>query len=476
MQYQIIGNLACVKINRCIDHSKQIKEGDVFVSQTNDRTYIEEAIQRGAIAVLTEVYIHDCSVPQIIIPIEMNCFIQRISTISYELYGKKMKTIGITGTNGKTTVASFIGQLLMQQSKSVCVIGTLGVFVNGQKIELCLRSNTTLPFYDFIQVVKYCYEQNVEFIILEASSQGLLDQRLSNYPIDVGVFLNIGKDHIEFHGGMVPYKKSKELLVLQSKKLVVNDDDSWCKSVGNRAHIPVTRFGENKKNEVVYQNIDYTNENVKYRFRISNEELQVEMTNSGYYNGMNLAAAIAVLVALRIPLREIRTVKLPKGRLERINNKEGIEVLVDYAHTPDALEASLSAISAYAKQNVFVVFGCGGNRDKQKRKWMGEVATKFSTKAIITNDNPRNEHPDDIINDIMCGADKGKVIIQKDRKQAIILALSIAKKGDIVLIAGKGHEQEQIIEDSVVPFSDHEVIRNYFEELDGLMTKKDPVA
>lgn len=476
MQYEIVGHLELETVNRWIDHSKQIREGDVFVSETNNRIFLDEAIQRGAVAVLSDSFIADCVIPQIIIPAEMDRLKERISTITYELYGKQMKTIGITGTNGKTTVASFVGQLLMQQNKSVCVIGTLGVFVNGKKIEQYLRSNTTLPFYDFIQVVKYCSENNVEYIVLEASSQGLLDQRLGIYPMNVGVFLNIGKDHIEFHGGMVPYKKSKELLTLLSKQLVINDDDEWCRSIAENSPLPIIRFGANYSNEVVFEKANYKREMVKYKFLVKEKELQVCMSNSGYYNGSNLAAAIGVLEALNLPIEKVQNVTLPKGRLERISNKEGIEVLIDYAHTPDALEASLSSINAYASHNVYVVFGCGGNRDKQKRKWMGKVATNYATKAIITNDNPRNENPEDIIKEIISGANKEKVIIEMDRKKAIYLALSIAKKGDIVLIAGKGHEQEQIVHNVVVPFSDHEVAQSYFDALGGVITKNDPVA
>ncbi|MFJ8066232.1 UDP-N-acetylmuramoyl-L-alanyl-D-glutamate--2,6-diaminopimelate ligase [Psychrobacillus sp. NPDC096426] len=463
-------------INRFIDHSKQIKEGDVFVSETGNRVFIEEAIQNGAQAILTEYFIHDCSVPQVILPTDMHLLKEKISRMTYEMYGKQIKTIGITGTNGKTTVASFIGQLLMQQQKTVCVIGTLGVFINGQKLDYSFRSNTTLPFYDFLQVVKYCYEHKVEYIVLEASSQGLLDNRLGVYPIDLGVFLNIGKDHLEFHGGMVPYKKSKELLATLSKQLVVNDDDEWCKSIAEKTELPVIRFGEQYTNDVIYQTVDYSTEIVHYKFFVRDKEVQLSMKNSGYYNGMNIAAAIASLTALNIPVEEIKALTLPKGRLEQIQNSKGVEVLIDYAHTPDALEACLSTISSYAKKDIYVVFGCGGNRDKQKRKGMGEVATKYATKAIITSDNPRNERPEDIIAEIVSGVELQKVIIEPDRKKAIVLALRSAKKGDVILIAGKGHEQEQIADGLVVPFSDHQVVRNYLEELDGLITKNDPVA
>lgn len=476
LDYKITGDLKDFKINRFIDHSKQIKEGDVFVSETGNRVFIEEAIQNGATAILNDYFIQDCSVPQIILPTDMHLLKERISYMTYELYGKQIKTIGITGTNGKTTVASFVGQLLMQHQKTVCVIGTLGVFINGKKLEQRFRSNTTLPFYDFMQVVKYCFEQKVEYIVLEASSQGLLDNRLGMYPIDLGVFLNIGKDHLEFHGGMVPYKKSKELLATISKQLVINDDDEWCQSIAEKTILPVIRFGEKYTNDVIYQNVDYSNEMVHYKFWVRDKEVHLKMKNSGYYNGMNIAAAIACLTALEIPFGEIKALTLPKGRLEQIHNSIGVEVLIDYAHTPDALEACLSTITSYAKKDIYVVFGCGGNRDRQKRKGMGEVATKYATKAIITSDNPRNERPEDIIADIVSGVDPSKVMIEPDRKKAIKLALQTAQEGDVILIAGKGHEQEQIAQGSIVPFSDHQVVCNYFEEVGGFITKNDPVA
>ncbi|MFJ7825072.1 UDP-N-acetylmuramoyl-L-alanyl-D-glutamate--2,6-diaminopimelate ligase [Psychrobacillus sp. NPDC096623] len=463
-------------MSKIVNFSKQIKEGDLFIAERKDRRIIDEAIHLGASAVISDTFIADCSVPQIIIPSDMERLKERIGKKTYELYGRKVRTVAITGTNGKTTVSFFIGQLLRQQGKSVCVIGTLGVFINGKKLEQNFRNNTTLPFYDFIQIVHYCYEHSIEFIILEASSQGLLDNRLGNYPIDIGVFLNIGKDHLEFHGGMVPYKKSKELLVPLCTKLVVNADDEWCRTVAQNSFLPIISFGLDGRNTVVFQQENDKEEEITYKFKVKKEEVEVKMRNSGFYNGMNLAAALASLCALNIPIQKIEPLTLPNGRFQHVDNNNGINVLIDYAHTPDALEACLSTIKAFAKNNIYVVFGCGGNRDKKKRNEMGKVATTFATQAIITSDNPRNEKPTDIIKDIVSGLDKKKFRIEPDRKQAIIYALKMAKAGDTVLIAGKGHEQEQILQDLVVPFSDRDVVNDYFEEVGGLITKNDPVA
>nr|WP_205964013.1 UDP-N-acetylmuramoyl-L-alanyl-D-glutamate--2,6-diaminopimelate ligase [Psychrobacillus sp. BL-248-WT-3] len=474
MEYKIFGDLNGITVHRFIDHSKQIQLGDVFVWESNNRTFVEEAIQRGANLVITQHYIPDCSVPQIVLPSDMFLLKDKIAYLTYKKYGQKIKTVGITGTNGKTTVASFIGQLLKQQQKSVCVIGTLGVYVNGEKLERQFRNNTTLPFYDFIQVVRYCYDHDVEYIVLEASSQGLLDNRLGSYPMDVAVFLNIGKDHLEFHGGMVPYKKSKELLIPLARKLVVNNNDEWCRSIAQKAYIPTIRFGNQKGNDVIFSNEKYLNEEVKYEYEVNGKETSVIMRNSGYHNGMNLAAALGAMLGLGLPCEMIYPVNLPAGRLQRVQNNKGIEVLIDYAHTPDALEACLSSITVYAKKNIFVVFGCGGNRDKQKRKWMGEVASKYATKAIITSDNPRNEEPEAIIAEIIQGIDPSKVMVEANRRNAIRLALATAQEGDVVLIAGKGHEKEQIIKEVVLPFSDLEVVQSYFDE--GVITKNDPVA
>ncbi|WP_427138486.1 UDP-N-acetylmuramoyl-L-alanyl-D-glutamate--2,6-diaminopimelate ligase [Psychrobacillus psychrodurans] len=463
-------------MSKIVNFSKQIKEGDIFICERNSRRIIDEAIHLGAVAVISEVFLADCCVPQIIIPSDMERFKQRICEKTYELYGKKVKTVAITGTNGKTTVAFFIGQLLMQQRKSVCVIGTLGVFINGKQLKQNFRNNTTLPFYDFIQIVHYCYEHSVEFIILEASSQGLLDNRLGSYPIDVGVFLNIGKDHLEFHGGMVPYKKSKELLVPLCTTLVVNADDEWCRTVAQNSFLPIISFGVDARNTVTFQQKNDNEDEITYQFYVKNEEIEVKMKNSGFYNGMNLAAALASLWALKVPLHNIKPLMLPNGRFQHVDNNKGIKVLIDYAHTPDALEACLSTIDAFSKNNIYVVFGCGGNRDKKKRNEMGKVATTFATQSIITSDNPRDENPTDIIKEIVRGLDKKKYHIEPDRKKAIIYALQIAKEGDVVLIAGKGHEQEQILHDLVVPFSDRDVVSSYFEEVGGLITKNDPVA
>ena len=463
-------------MSKIVNFSKQIKEGDIFIAETNNRRILDEAIHLGAIAVISDVFIADCSVPQIIIPSDLERLKERIGKKTYELYGKKIKTVAITGTNGKTTVAFFIGQLLMQQRKSVCVIGTLGVFINGKQLEQNFRNNTTLPFYDFIQIVHYCYEHSVEFIILEASSQGLLDNRLGNYPIDIGVFLNIGKDHLEFHGGMVPYKKSKELLVPLCTKLVINAEDEWCRTVAQNSFLPNISFGLDARNTVVFQQENDKDDEIMYKFKVKNEEIKVRMRNSGFYNGMNLAAALASLWALSIPIQNVKPLALPNGRFQHVDNDKGIKVLIDYAHTPDALEACLSTIKSIAKNNIYVVFGCGGNRDKKKRNEMGRVATAFATQAIITSDNPRNEKPVDIIKEIVRGLDMNKYRIEPDRKQAIIYALQMAEAGDTVLIAGKGHEQEQILHDLVVPFSDRDVVNAYFEEEGGLITKNDPVA
>ena len=477
LTYSVIGDFSVCRMSKIVNFSKQIKEGDIFISERNDRDIIDEVIQLGAIAVISETFIADCSIPQIIIPNGLERLKERIGKKTYELYGKKVKTVAITGTNGKTTVSFFIGQLLMQQRKSVCVIGTLGVFINGKQLEQNFRNNTTLPFYDFIQIVHYCYEHSVEFIILEASSQGLLDNRLGNYPIDIGVFLNIGKDHLEFHGGMVPYKKSKELLVPLCTKLVVNADDEWCRTVAQNSFLPIISFGVDTRNTVVFQQNDDQDDEITYKFKVKLQEIEVPMKNSGFYNGMNLAAALASLCALNIPLlQNIKPLTLPNGRLQHVDNNKGIKVLIDYAHTPDALEACLSAIKGFAKNNIYVVFGCGGNRDKKKRNEMGRVATTFATKAIITSDNPRNENPADIIKEIVRGLDKTKYQIEPDRKQAINYALQMAEEGDTVLIAGKGHEQEQILHDLVVPFSDRDVVNAYFKEEGGLITKNDPVA
>jgi UDP-N-acetylmuramoyl-L-alanyl-D-glutamate--2,6-diaminopimelate ligase len=310
----------------------------------------------------------------------------------------------------------------------------------------------------------------VSHIVLEASSLGLSTFRLDHCKIDVGLLLNVGVDHYDEHGGKSQYIDAKKRLFKMAKHVVVNMDDDVCVQMSQASPQSCTFFGTKQEAEV-----HLSNQNGKLKLSSGNEEGELYLTVPGEFNHMNVAAAISALLVLGFPLKNILShtlyLQLPEGRMQHLQ-RDGVTVYVDFAHTPDALEAVLRSISSTCTGKLITVFGCGGDRDRGKRKEMGELAALYSSSVIVTSDNPRNEDPLSIIADIMegFGDDCNAIEAEPDRKLAIEKAISRAYSGDIVLIAGKGHEKTQQTADGVFPFSDQEhAERALFEKKNELI-------
>nr|WP_255723335.1 UDP-N-acetylmuramoyl-L-alanyl-D-glutamate--2,6-diaminopimelate ligase [Sporosarcina sp. ACRSL] len=370
-----------------------------------------------------------------------------ISHASAKLAGNPSESvtiIAVTGTNGKTTVTHFIGQLLGMLGKQAAVIGTTGLFMNGEKIYLDLPDMTTLPAEYLHPLLKKCVDDGMEYVVMEASSLGLSTSRLDHCKIDIGVFLNIGVDHYEEHGSKEAYVAAKKRLTTMARNLIVNADDRQCVELVNGTDRPVHFFNEWM---VAGEPVPYS----LYRIPLP-----------GRHNRLNALAAVTVLHLLGydqfdiLPLCSLLT--LPEGRLQRIDGGD-VTVFIDYAHTPDALQTVLASLTEESTGELITVFGCGGNRDRGKRPQMGKIASTYSTKVFITSDNPRDEEPASIIEEILAGicSEDDKVIVELDRRRAIEHAVRYAKEGDIVLIAGKGHEKTQQIGHELFTFSDYDV-------------------
>lgn len=459
------GESFAVPITGVTEHSGRVKPGDLFVARiggcTDGMNYIREAIQSGAAAVVVdremteEIAIHT---PLITVP-DANHFLAYASAQLAGNPSEQLTVIAITGTNGKTTVAHFIGQLLQFVGVKAAVMGTLGLFIDGVHMPYALPKLTTLPAEYLHPVLKRCVEQGVTHFILEASSMGLEAGRLAYCDIDTGVFLNISEDHYDEHGSQAAYIQAKQRLVKMADKLMVNRDDPNCRDIAEEREAEVMYFGQS--HEACMQ------------YRLSEGKISLK-TPSGYYpftiwtkeafNQMNAIAAMSVLFSFGFSPMDIdgavHRLKLPEGRMERIVADE-FEVIIDYAHTPDALKLVLEAIRKVCDGKIIVVFGCGGNRDQGKRRRMGEIAGRYAEKVIITSDNPRRENPQKIIDEIAAGIREsgGDFTGEIDRQVAIQSAISYAKKGDIILIAGKGHEKTQEIAGCKFPFSDREMVR-----------------
>lgn len=442
------------------ENSKAVKPGFIFIARKGEKvdgiSYIKEAIRSGASAIVIDRPLElevSSEIPIILVP-DCRKFLSHASARLSGNPSERLTIIAITGTNGKTTVSHFIGQLLKDFGMKSAVIGTLGVFIDGVQAPYHIPSMTTLPAEYLHPLLKDFEAQGITHVIMEASSLGLSTYRLEDCHIDIGIVLNIGADHYDEHGGRDAYIQAKQKLFEMANHLVVNGDDEVCLNMARNITKPITFFGTQR-----IADIQLVEDTGIHKLKVNAFEDKLKLPFSELFNQMNALAAIGALHVLSYPLKEIISystrLSLPEGRMQRIE-QNGVTVIIDYAHTPDALETVLNSLAQECTGKMITVFGCGGNRDKGKRKEMGEVAAYYSSSVIVTSDNPRDENPLAIIRDIIEGFANGSTAVQVevDRFKAILRAIESANEGDIVVIAGKGHEKTQQIANQVLPFSD----------------------
>ncbi len=462
-----IGNTFKLPIKGVTEHSKRVKPGFLFVARKGNCedgfSYIEEAIRLGASAIVVDrtmpIYLE---VPVIVVPNGRRF----LSYASARLAGnpsERLTIIAVTGTNGKTTVSHFIGQLLKSVSVKAAVLGTLGVLVDGVKTSLETPQMTTLPAEYLHPLLAECEKNGVTHVVMEASSLGLSTERLTHCEIDLGLLLNIGEDHYDEHGSQEAYLQAKKRLIQMADTVIVNRDDEQCMKLAQTAIKKSIYFGE--ANQADFQLIK---KNAYMMLKTPTGQSEIKLKKMANFNQLNVLAAISTLDVLSYTFKKIeapvRRLTLPEGRMERIE-RSGVTVMIDYAHTPDALETVLQSLDEACQRNIIVVFGCGGDRDQGKRKKMGEVASRYATMVIVTSDNPRYEDPVQIINDVVEGILPNTMYdIEIDRKKAIQKAITKAQDKDIVVIAGKGHEKTQQIGGKVYPFSDKDIAEQYLLE------------
>ncbi|EPD52909.1 UDP-N-acetylmuramyl-tripeptide synthetase [Paenisporosarcina sp. HGH0030] len=447
------------------ENSKEIQAGDVFVvikgKNANGATYINEAIENGAVCIIAEDREHEKMCREVAFGIVPNTrtFLSHACARVHGNPSKQLHVVAVTGTNGKTTVSHMIGQMLTMLGYQTAVIGTLGLFINGKKVDENFPSLTTWSASHLHQTFARLLKMNITHVIIEASSMGLAQHRLDHCSIQQGVFLNLGHDHLEDHEGIESYKKAKCKLMDISRKVVVNKDDSFWLEKGKECTKELNWFGEEF---IQLKEIKPVSTNVTIFDEGDCDGYDVEVGFTGLYNISNIAAAIATIRQLDIPMSSIipllPNITLPPGRFQFILKKP-FQVVIDYAHTPEALQHLLSSASRITEGRLLVVFGCGGNRDQAKRSAMGEIAAFYSHSMWVTSDNPRLEDPLKICQQIVGNLpETSKIHIEVDRAAAIQQALRYCKPGDLLCIAGKGHESTQHIGDQVIPFSDEQTV------------------
>lgn len=454
--------------------SRRVTPGDTFVAlagaHQDGSQFIDQALQQGAGLILTEGQVADCtplakSVYQVTVP-ELR---QRLSAIAGAWFGapsQSMSMVAITGTNGKTTCSHWLAQVLNAPQTPAASIGTLGYGLAGQP--LTMTGLTTPDAIATQQILAELKADGAGSVVMEVSSHSLDQGRVAGVEFDVAVFTNIGRDHLDYHGSMDNYVASKTRLMKFSslRAAVINLDDLYA-DFFLQALLPEVKrltYSLREAADFGFKNIEYRLEGVAATLITPEGNFDVELPVWGEFNLQNILAVLATGYSLCQPLSNL-VAALPRlqpvaGRLELVDRGADLTVLVDFAHTPDALCSVLSAIRQHSTQRLWCVFGCGGDRDSGKRPLMAEIAEHIADEIVVTSDNPRSESPQEIINDVMGGfARPEKVHSIPDREAAIRYAINNASAGDCILIAGKGHENYQLIGSERLPFSDVAVAR-----------------
>jgi UDP-N-acetylmuramoyl-L-alanyl-D-glutamate--2,6-diaminopimelate ligase len=422
-----------------------------------------EALRRGAVAVVVARWL-ELDAPQVLVPSVRRA----MGPISAEIFGRPAETMtvtGVTGTNGKTTVVHLLDAVFRASGLTTGAIGTVGAHAAGEAIPL---ARTTPEAPDLHRVFARMRDAGVAAVAMEVSSHALGDDRVGGVMFDAAVFTNLSQDHLDHHGTMDAYFAAKASLFApdRTRRAVVNVDDPW----GRRllpAAVPVVTYGLDPSAEVRAEDLRATTEGLA--FRVGGRAVASPLR--GAFNVWNCLATIAVARVLGIDddaiARGLADADHVPGRMEPIDARDGSLVVVDYAHTPDSIRNVLAAARPLATGRVIVVFGCGGDRDRGKRFPMGAAATQGADLAVITTDNPRSEDPRSIIDEVARGAAAGggRYEVEPERRAAIRLALERAGPGDVVVIAGKGHETQQEFADAAVPFDDRVVAREELERI-----------
>lgn len=457
--------------------SRQVKAGHLFVALKGAKTdgvlFVEEAIARGAIALAADhVLASPPGIPTLKIQ-DARRFLAEASLVIYQDPASHLQLVAITGTNGKTTTSCLVDAIFRRAGLRSCLIGTLGMRIGNQPFP---SSHTTPEASDLTAFLSQARLSGCTHGALEVSSHALVLKRVFGTRFVVGVFSNLTPEHLDFHHDMESYYRAKRLLFAPEggngiKTAVINTDDPFGRRLAAEVRVPVVRYGFDPVAEIHVLDSRTGINGTKLRLATPGGELAIDTHLVGRPNIYNIMAAAGATLSLGMDpcwvQQGIESLDGVPGRLEPVRGGQEFTVIVDYAHTPDALEKLLETVRQLARGRMITVFGCGGDRDRKKRPLMGEIAARLSDVVVATSDNPRSEDPLQILLEIEPGLRLGPApyVLQPDRREAIRSALAQARKEDVVIIAGKGHEDYQVVGTQVFPFDDRAVAQELIHEL-----------
>lgn len=472
------GNLD-IDVKDITNDSRKVEPNSMFIAvkgfEADGHKYINEALEKGAKVIMVEEgadikeIIKNDNITILMVP-DTRKALAICSCNFYDDPSSKFTLIGVTGTKGKTTTTFMIKHILEKQGKKVGLIGTIATYINEKKISDSAR--TTPESIELQKTFADMVKEKVEVVVMEVSSQSLKYDRVYGCHFDIGVFTNFSEDHISprEHPDMEDYLNSKMKLFDMCKLAYVNTDDlHGCKLV-RMNKCETKTYGIDNVANLLAKDITITNSYADFRVKLGQRNERVKVGIPGRFSVYNSLAAISVAqklgVAPEIIKEALEEVRVP-GRSELVDNKRDLNIMIDYAHSPESLENILSAVKEYTTGRVISVFGCGGDRDSKKRQIMGEISGRIADYTIITSDNPRTEEPEKIVKQIEQGIKKtnGKYECIVDRRDAIKKAILIANKRDIIVLAGKGHEPYQEINHKTYPFDERIIVREIIEEM-----------
>ncbi|MDO4155172.1 MAG: UDP-N-acetylmuramoyl-L-alanyl-D-glutamate--2,6-diaminopimelate ligase [Oscillospiraceae bacterium] len=459
------------EINGITSDSRKVQEGYLFVcikgEHFDGHTVAAEMLEKGAAAVIAE---RDLGLgrQQILVP-DTHVFYGQLCAAWFDHPEQQMKFIGVTGTNGKTTITNVIKHILTANGYLVGLIGTIQNEIGDQAFH---TNNTTPMVYDLMALYRKMADAGCDYVVMEVSSFGLVQHRIGPTHFCATVFTNLTQDHLDYHKTMESYYQAKRMLFDITDYALINTDDAYGKRLAGEVSCAMETYGNSSSADYYADAIKLRANGTSFWLCYSGKSYPVTMQMTGMFNVYNVIAACAVCMELGLSnaqvLQAVQQCRGVRGRCEVIPTGKPFSVICDYAHTPDAIENILRSVKEYTEGRLICLFGCGGNRDKTKRPKMARAAATYADFLMITSDNPRDEDPEAIIQDILTGLEGTSVPyeIVVDRKEAILRGMQLAKPGDVLVLAGKGHEDYQILANKVhIHMDEREIVAECLTKL-----------